>query len=134
MDLKRRDFFKLIGVTTVGSDHCPGCNARRHNVVALSCYRDEEIIPGIANWYASYCRECPAGVREYRAGDRKVERRKSKEIPPSPRIKARLCARGHAALQDLYKSGPTQRGPMRREGPRGEGTFRPIGWEEAFSL
>jgi len=130
MDLKRRDFFKLIGVTTVGSA-LPGCEREAHNLVPY-LLPDEEIIPGIANWYASYCRECPAGcgilVRVMEGRAKKIEGN-----PSHPLNQGKLCARGHAALQDLYNP-DRLRGPMRREGPRGEGTFRPIGWEEAFSL
>ena len=43
----------------------------------------------------------------------------------------RLCARGAAGRQYLYRSDRIQ-SPMKRTGPRGSGEFAPISWEEAL--
>ncbi len=85
----------------------------------------EEVIPGVASWYATSCRECPAGcgmqvrVREGRAV--KVEGN-----PQHPVNKGRLCARGQASLQGLYNPDRI-REPLRKDA---EGRHVPISWEE----
>ncbi|MBI2357510.1 MAG: molybdopterin-dependent oxidoreductase, partial [Deltaproteobacteria bacterium] len=89
----------------------------------------EEIVPGHALWYASTCRECPAGcgllvkTREGRAI--KVEGN-----PQHPVNRGRLCARGQASLQGLYNPDRI-REPLRKD-PAGR--FQPIAWEEAEKL
>jgi len=61
----------------------------------------EEIIPGTPYWYASTCRECPAGcgvLLKVRDGNViKIEGN-----PNHPISKGGLCMRGQAALQELY--------------------------------
>jgi anaerobic selenocysteine-containing dehydrogenase/Fe-S-cluster-containing dehydrogenase component len=88
----------------------------------------ENEIPGVATWYASTCRECPAGcgfhvrVREGRAV--KVEGN-----PDNPINQGRLCARGQASTQGLYN-------PDRVRTPMGRGTsgfLEPISWDEAIA-
>ena len=70
----------------------------------------EDVIPGVATWYASTCTECPAGcgtlvrTREGRAV--KVEGN-----PDHPVNRGGLCVRGQASLQGLYN-------PDRIAGPR----------------
>jgi molybdopterin-containing oxidoreductase family iron-sulfur binding subunit len=61
----------------------------------------EDVIPGVASWYATVCRECPAGcgmlvrAREGRAV-------KAEGNPDHPVNRGALCVRGQAALQGLY--------------------------------
>ncbi len=91
---------------------------------------DDEIVPGVADWYASTCQECTAGcgviVRTMEGRAKKVEGN-----PDHPLNHGKLCARGQASLQGLYNPDRLRR-PFQREGRRGEGKFTPIEWEEGL--
>jgi anaerobic selenocysteine-containing dehydrogenase len=130
MQMRRRTFLKLFGVTAAGS-MLPGCEREVHRLVPY-LLPDDEIVPGVANWYATVCRECDAGcgtlVRVMEGRAKKIEGN-----PDHPLNRGKLCAQGHASLQELYNP-DRLRGPMRREGARGDGRFRPIGWDEALDL
>jgi anaerobic selenocysteine-containing dehydrogenase len=130
MDLRRRDVLKTIGLVTAGS-LLPGCQRDVHNLVPF-VLPDEEIIPGVANWYASTCQECQAGcgviVRVMEGRAKKIEGN-----PDHPVNHGKLCAHGQAALQGLYNPDRVQ-GAMRRRGERGQGRFEPISWQEGIEL
>jgi len=129
MDLKRRDFLKTVGLTAAGS-LLPGCTQASHKLIPY-LLPDDEIIPGIANWYATVCQECEAGcgiiVRVMEGRAKKIEGN-----PTHPLNQGKLCAVGQASLQGLYNPDRI-RGPLQRDGTRGEEKFRPIGWEEGLS-
>ena len=59
-DFKRRDFLKLLGLTGAGTG-LVGCTQETAHKLIPYLVPPEEIIPGVATWYASACRECPAG-------------------------------------------------------------------------
>ena len=130
MNFNRRTFLKGIALTTAGS-LLPGCEREVHRLVPY-LLPDDEIVPGVANWYASVCRECDAGcgiiVRVMEGRAKKIEGN-----PSHPLNGGKLCARGQAGLQNLYNP-DRLRSPLRREGPRGEGRFTAITWEEGMSL
>ena len=90
----------------------------------------DDVVPGVATWYASVCGECPSGcgtlvkTREGRAI--KVEGN-----PAHPSNRGALCVRGQAALQGLY-SPDRYRGPHRRRimhTATGRSALDPIDWE-----
>ncbi|MCE2515194.1 MAG: molybdopterin-dependent oxidoreductase, partial [Acidobacteria bacterium] len=92
----------------------------------------DDVVPGVATWYASVCGECPSGcgtlvkTREGRAI--KVEGN-----PAHPTNRGSLCVRGQASLQGLY-SPDRYRGPRRRRithTATGRSVLDPIGWERA---
>ena len=62
MEVNRRDFLKIIGIggTTAAM---AGCGAQPPESLIPYVVPPEEIIPGEATWYATVCRECPAGCR-----------------------------------------------------------------------
>lgn len=107
----------------------PGCQRQVDRLIPY-LLPDDEIVPGVADWYASVCSECPAGcgivvrVREGRA--KKIEGN-----PDHPVNQGKLCARGQASLQGLYNPDRLKQ-PLQREGGRGDGTFVPMEWEEGF--
>ena len=100
--LKRRDFLKLVGITTAATAGA-GCFEFPPPPSALYPYvtPPENVIPGIATYYASTCRECPAGcgvhVRTREGRALKVEGN-----PAHPVNQGALCMRGQAAMHGLY--------------------------------
>jgi anaerobic selenocysteine-containing dehydrogenase/Fe-S-cluster-containing dehydrogenase component len=121
----RRDFLKLVGLGLAGAS--AGCASRPAGRLIPYLVAPEDILPGVPYWYASTCRECPAGcgilvkAREGRAI--KIEGN-----PEHPVNRGGLCARGHAALQGLYNP-DRLRGPM----ARANGSWQPVGWDAALA-
>jgi len=127
MDIKRRDFLKIVGASSVATA-VPGCSGEATRKLIPYLIPEEEIVPGQATWYATVCRECPAGcgmlVKTMEGRAIKVEGN-----PDHPVNRGRLCARGQASLQGLYN-------PDRLKEPhlRGaDGALRAISWQEAES-
>ena len=92
----RRDFLKLAGLGLAGT--AGGCAQPPAERLIPYLIGPNDILPGVAYWYASTCRECPVGcgllvkTREGRAI--KVEGN-----PAHPINQGALCARGQASLQ-----------------------------------
>ena len=133
--LKRRDFLKLIGLGGVGAGAGFALSAStKKKAAGLIPYLvpPEEVIPGVANWYASLCTQCDAGcgvivkIMEGRA--KKIEGN-----PSHPVNKGKLCARGQAVLQNVYNPDRIE-GPLKRTGERGSGKYEKISWEEGLDL
>lgn len=133
--LKRRDFLKLVGLGGVssGMGFLLG-ESTKAPAAQLIPYLvpPEDIIPGVANWYASLCTQCSAGcgiiVRIMEGHAKKIEGN-----PLHPVNKGKLCARGQAGLQVLYNPDRIK-GPLKRKGKRGSGEFKAISWEEGLSI
>ncbi len=121
---KRRDFLKILGIGT--SAGLVGCSKTAPDTLTPYVVPPEEVVRGRAIWYASTCRECPAGcgahvrVREGRV--HKVEGN-----PQHPVNGGGLCARGQAAVQGLYNP-DRLRTPLARDS---SGRLVPISWPEA---
>ncbi len=126
--MNRRRFLKVLGTTSGGAAALTACSTDRAEKLIPYLVPPDDQIPGIATWYASTCRECPAGcgvhvrVREGRAV-------KLEGNPDHPVNRGRLCARGQAALQGLYNPDRI-RGPMARGA---DGQFAPIPWDDAIA-
>src|SRR3989338_8511254 len=133
--MKRRDFLKYLGVGTTGAgigfifgrvQKPPGAKLIPYLIPP------EDIIPGVASWYATLCTECGAGcgalvkIMEGRA--KKIEGN-----PNHPVNKGRLCARGQAGLQALYNPDRIK-GPLKRRGARGSADFVEVSWDEAIDM
>lgn len=119
-----------MGVAATGAA-LPGCERETHRLVPY-LLPDDEIVPGVANWYATVCGECDAGcgllVRVMEGRAKKIEGN-----PDHPLSRGKHCARAEAGLQALYNPDRIK-GPLRRTGARGEGAFEPIAWNEAVEL
>src|SRR5712692_695323 len=126
--IDRRRFLKVLGVTGGGAVALSGCSTESAEKLIPYLVPIEDQIPGVATYYATTCRECPAGcgqhvrVREGRAV--KVEGN-----PNHPINRGKLCARGQASLQGLYNPDRI-RGPMARNAGGG---FDPISWDDAVA-
>jgi anaerobic selenocysteine-containing dehydrogenase/Fe-S-cluster-containing dehydrogenase component len=121
--MKRRKFLQVAGVTSAGL--AAGCGSGEPDRWMPYLVPAEEQVPGIPTWYASTCRECPAGcgilVKTREGRPVKIEGN-----PRHPVNRGKLCARGQAALQGLYDPDRVTQ-PMKRDGEH----WTPITWDEA---
>jgi len=122
--MKRRQFLKLSGAMAAGGA-LSSCQGNAGELIPLLVPPDDGSIPGVADYYASTCLQCPAGcgihVRVFEGRARKVEGN-----PEHPVNRGRLCARGQAALQELYHPDRVT-SPMQRK--TGEDAVEPATWE-----
>ena len=58
--LKRRDFLKVLGAGGAGAATV-GCSTGEVERLIPYVIPADDIVPGVPTWYASTCRECPAG-------------------------------------------------------------------------
>jgi len=126
----RRDFLK-IGAAGVASAVLAGCQSPRRWVELEPYVRPpEEQLAGVATWFASTCRQCPAGcgivVRIMNGRALKIEGN-----PEHPLNCGKLCARGQAGLQLLYNP-DRLRGPV-GQAQRGARAFQALEWNEAVN-
>ncbi len=128
MEVNRRDFFKVLGIGGAAAAMV-GCSAQPPETLIPYVVPPEEIIPGQATWYATVCRECPAGCGML-AKTMDGRAIKVEGNPDHPVNRGRLCARGQASLQGLFNP-ERVREPMRKGK---DGMWRPISWEEGEGL
>jgi len=128
MGVKRREFLKALGVTAAAGAMA-ACSSRPAEKLIPFLIPPEEVIPGLATYYATVCRECPAGCGMLVATQEgrvvKVEGN-----PLHPLNSGKLCIRGQASLQGLYDPDRI-RGPMKKVAP---GRHVPISWDVALGL
>ena len=122
----RRDFLKILGLA--GSMATMGCDMLfTHYVPYIDSPRD--IVPGEPVWFATTCRECPAGCGML-ANNRDRRIIKVEGNPVHPINHGKLCPRGQASLHGLYNP-DRYRQPMQRDQT---GALHPISWNDAFSI
>ena len=133
--MDRRDFLKMIGLGSLGAvvGAGAGLSAKPPGAKLIPyVIPPEDVIPGVANWYASLCAECSAGCGTHV----KVQEGRVKKIegnPEHPISRGKLCARGQAGVQSLYNPDRIK-GPLKRRGARGNGDFEEITWPEAIGI
>ncbi len=122
----RRDFLKLVGIGVAGT--AAGCAAPPAEKLIPYLIAPEDILPGVPYFYASACRECPAGcgmvVRTREGRAIKLEGNTA-----HPLGQGGLCARGQAGLQGLYDPDRI-RTPLVKDGK----TWKSVTWDEAMAL
>src|SRR4030066_319033 len=127
--LTRREFLKIAAGATAATGVV---QAVRSMVIEPFVRPPEEALPGQATWYASTCRQCPAGcgiiVRTINGRAKKIEGN-----PLHPLNRGKLCARGQAGLQVLYNP-DRLKNAVRQSGGRGSRQFEPVAWNEAIDL
>ncbi len=97
--MKRRTFLKIAGMG--GLSIATGCDSRPEKTLFSQVRTSDDQVAGRATWYASTCRECPAGcgILAKNVDGRVI---KVEGNPMHPINKGKLCMRGQAALQGIY--------------------------------
>ncbi len=129
--MKRRTFFKLGGMVAT-SGMLGSCGQAAKKIIPYVVPPDEGINP-VEGWYfATTCRLCEAGcgimIRTVDGRAKKVEGN-----PHHPINSGSTCARGQAAVQQLYHP-ERVRQPLQRVGAKGTNKFQPVSWEKAIEL
>src|SRR5713226_9299024 len=124
--MNRRDFFKIVTASGAAAATA-GCQQTTESILPL-VVPNEQIVPGVAAWFATVCRECPAGCGVL-ARNRDGRVVKLEGNPDHPVNQGALCIRGQAALQQVYHPDRLA-GPQRRDG----GTWKPLAWDDAIKL
>ncbi|MCE5334283.1 MAG: 4Fe-4S dicluster domain-containing protein [Desulfobacteraceae bacterium] len=126
-DLRRRDLLKLFGAGGT-SAILAGCGEpARHLIPYVN--PPEDLVPGKATYYATTCRECPAGCGML-AKNRDGRIIKVEGNPVHPISGGKLCMRGQASLHGLYNPDRFP-GPMVRDG---SGKLRPTTWANGETI
>jgi anaerobic selenocysteine-containing dehydrogenase/Fe-S-cluster-containing dehydrogenase component len=126
-EFSRRQFLKAAGLTGLSAvlNGCSDANRKLIPFVAAP----EDIVPGEATWYATTCRECPAGCGML-AKNRDGRVIKVEGNPLHPVNTGKLCARGQASVQGVYNP-DRYREPLKR---LADGRFVPVVWTEAEKI
>jgi len=129
--ISRRDFIKYSGLGTAASAVLTGCGPVSRYVVRQQYAEMPEFNQtGVSTYYATSCRECPAGCGVI------VRTREGRAIgvqgnPDHPINYGKLCSRGLTTLQGLYN-------PDRLTNPiqlnrKGDQSYTEINWDLAVT-
>src|SRR5512136_188912 len=126
--LSRRDFLKAAGIGAATLSVMTGCGPISRYVVREPYTKMPEYsYNGLSTYYATTCRECPAGcgivVRTMQGRALKVE---GNTIHPVSMGKT--CPRGQTTLQGLYN--PDRILYPSRQPQRGSASLTPFSWDE----
>ena len=127
----RRTFLKVLGGAGPAAA-VAACSPVPTGTIIPLVVPPDDVVPGVATWYASVCGECPNGCGT-RVRTREGRAIKIEGNPAHPVNQGALCVRGQAALQGLYN--PDRfRGPQRRRVTNtaaGQSVLEPVSWEAA---
>ena len=124
--MNRRTFLKIAGMG--GISLAAGCTSKPEKELYSLVHAPDDMVTGKASWYASTCRECPAGCGIL-AKNREGRVVKVEGNPLHPINKGTLCMRGQAALQGLYNPDRVKSALLRHE--KG---WRPLSFAQAQAL
>jgi anaerobic selenocysteine-containing dehydrogenase/Fe-S-cluster-containing dehydrogenase component len=125
--MNRRDFFKIVTVSGAAAA-TGGCQQASETILPL-VVPNEQLVPGVASWFSTVCRECPAGCGVI-ARNREGRVVKLEGNPDHPVSAGALCMRGQAALQGLYHPDRIA-GPQIRAGGAG---LKSATWDAAAKI
>ena len=123
MPLSRRDFLKSVGLAVGGL----GLTSGGYERLIPYVNQPENIVPGVAAWYATSCRECPAGCGMI-VRNRESHAVKCEGNALHPISRGTLCARGQAALMGLYDPDRVKH-PLRKDS---RGKLVAATWDDAI--
>jgi anaerobic selenocysteine-containing dehydrogenase/Fe-S-cluster-containing dehydrogenase component len=124
--MNRRTFLKIAGMGSIALT--TGCTSHPEKTLYTLVEAPDDMVPGMAMWYASTCRECPAGCGII-AKNREGRIIKLEGNPDHPINQGKLCIRGQATLQGLYDPDRLKQ-PLLKE----KNSFSPISFQEAEAL
>jgi len=121
-EMDRRSFLKVMGAGLLFAT--AGCYRRPVEKIIPYVNRPEEVVPGVADWYATTCGECSVGCGVL-AKTREGRPIKLEGNDLHPLNRGSLCARGQASVLSLYD-------PDRLKGPRSIQQGAPVEktWQE----
>src|SRR5450759_642040 len=127
----RRDFLKITGAA-IAPTILTGCGPLSRYVTRQPYYQmPEYTYNGLSTYYATTCRECPAGcgtvVRTMQGRAIKIEGNKN-----HPVSMGKTCARGQTALQGLYNPDRIQYPAKRSQ--RGSEILTQVTWDDAVPV
>jgi anaerobic selenocysteine-containing dehydrogenase/Fe-S-cluster-containing dehydrogenase component len=123
--MNRRTFLKIAGMGSISFAF--GCSPPEKHLYSLVKAPDD-MVTGEATWYASTCRECPAGCGIL-AKNREGRVIKIEGNPHHPINRGKLCMRGQAALQGIYNPDRLKT-PLLKE----KDEWRPISFSKAETI
>ena len=126
VDLSRRHFIKILGLGSLA--FAPGCDSRPEKNLFSYVQAPEDMVTGKATWYASTCRECPAGCGIL-AKNKEGRVIKVEGNPLHPVNLGKLCMRGQAAVQGVYHPDRIRR-PLLKQ----KDGWKALSFEEAETL
>lgn len=126
--LARRDFLTVMGASMAMASF--SCARRPVHKIIPYVVKPEEIVPGVANWYASTCADCGCrcGVLIKTREGRPI---KLEGNPDHPLNQGALCSKGQASILNLYD-------PDRLKNPilkgRQDKSRKDLSWAQADEL
>lgn len=126
LQMDRRTFLKIVGMGSVAIT--AGCTSEADKTLFSLVHAPDDMVTGKAAWYATTCRECPAGCGII-AKNREGRVIKIEGNPLHPINSGKLCMRGQSTLQRIYH-------PDRIKTPliKSKETWRPISFSKALAL
>ncbi|KGM43988.1 hypothetical protein JY97_03770 [Alkalispirochaeta odontotermitis] len=110
--MNRRTFLKIAGMGSIS--FAVGCNPPPKTLFS-QVQAPDDMVAGKATWYASTCRECPAGCGVL-AKNREARIVKIEGNPLHPINRGKLCIRGQAALQGIYNPDRLKTAMLKKNG------------------
>ena len=124
--MNRRTFLKLVGMGSMSV--AAGCSPYSEKNFYALIHHPDDLVTGNPTWYASTCRECPAGCGIL-AKNREARVIKVEGNPQHSINAGKLCMRGQAALQAVFNPDRLKT-PLLRE----DGRFKPISFRQAQAM
>jgi len=124
--MDRRTFLKIAGMGSLA--FAASCSPESDKKLFSLVRAPADMVTGQSSWYASTCRECPAGCGVL-ASNREGRIIKLEGNPLHPVNRGALCMRGQAALQGIYH-------PQRLKTPllKKDGRFSAVSFSEAQAI
>jgi anaerobic selenocysteine-containing dehydrogenase len=133
MSLNRRDFLKIAGVTATSA---LGFTQNEREILPnrpLIPVKEKWISGGEPSWKNTICLQCEAGCGIMVKLAEEGRAVKIEGNPDFPVNRGGTCPKGQAGLQLLYDPDRLKY-PLKRIGPRGEGKWERVSWNEAITF
>ncbi len=130
--MKRRNFLKLAGMGSL-SFAASACTSETDKTIFSLVQAPADMVTGSPTWYASTCRECPAGCGII-AKNREGRVIKVEGNPLHPINRGKLCIRGQAVVQGIYNPDRIKSPLLKKNGQKKNSQWQPISFSQARSL